>query len=509
MGSSTPRARATSGESAPQATTSSLSLERERVGSLAHVDAQRGCAPHELTRHTGRVGDPILSADRRAEHVVDPQAVDEGRVDALDGHAESSLHRSPLLELGEPGRRRREEEVADLLEERRAELLEEPDARLGEPHLGLGRELLAHAAHRLAGGAARDLPHVGEHDVVGAAEGEVVGDRGADRARAGYDDAGHPRSSSRSPSVSWRSGRRTSSRTGTPRNPSRNFRAACRGKRSTAARSSPSADCPSGRRLAHDRRHPVRERRGEAGDGPGGARLQARRRSAPRGRRRRRALRSDTARSGRTARRRPSDRRGSAPARATPRSRRAERRSRSRARTRRRRTAAARTRLRLRRNARAGRNSSSWKYGGPITATASAPASAACAASATVSAVVWAPQCAATCRRPAEAVTKDSTARRRSSTPKRIPSPVVPSASRPSSPAAARNSTYGGTASSSRRSPASGVTAAARAPRSMCRLYWPYGSSTLVSLSYGESFRAVSNPGPPSRMSGPPSRESR
>ena len=89
----------------------------------------------------------------------------------------------------------REEEVADLLEERSAELAEEPHARLRQPHLRLGRELLPDTAHRLSGRTARDLPHLGEHDALGAAKREVVRDRRADRARAGYDDSSHPLSS--------------------------------------------------------------------------------------------------------------------------------------------------------------------------------------------------------------------------------------------------------------------------------------------------------------------------
>jgi len=59
----------------------------------------------------------------------------------------------------------------------------------------------------------------------------------------------------------------------------------------------------------------------------------------------------------------------------------------------------------------------------------------------------------------------------RSSGPNSSPSPVVPSASRPSRPLSARNATYGPNAGSSSRSPSSGVTAAASAPRSMPRLY--------------------------------------
>ena len=72
----------------------------------------------------------------------------------------------------------------------------------------------------------------------------MVRDRRADRACAGYDDSSHPLSSWRSPSLSCRSGRRTSSRIGTPRSPRMNFSAAWRGKRSTVARSSPSSIAP-------------------------------------------------------------------------------------------------------------------------------------------------------------------------------------------------------------------------------------------------------------------------
>ena len=73
--------------------------------------------------------------------------------------------------------------------------------------------------------------------------------------------------------------------------------------------------------------------------------------------------------------------------------------------------------------------SSRMKYGGAITATPAAPAAAACAASASVSAVVCAPQCAITGSGPPA---KSSVARMRSSRVSRMPSPVVPSTSRPS-----------------------------------------------------------------------------
>src|SRR5919197_46179 len=102
-----------------------------------------------------------------------------------------------------------------------------------------------------------------------------------------------------------------------------------------------------------------------------------------------------------------------------------------------------------------------------MAATAAAPAAAACSARATVSAVVWAPQCTATWRRPSAAARKSSAARLRSTTERRMPSPVVPRARMPSRPPAARNSRYGPNASSSSAAPSSrrGVRAAASAPR--------------------------------------------
>src|SRR2546423_10121330 len=68
---------------------------------------------------------------------------------------------------------------------------------------------------------------------------------------------------------------------------------------------------------------------------------------------------------------------------------------------------------------------------------------------------------------------KSSATRLRSPTSKSTPSPVVPRASRPSTPFAARKPTYGSKASSSSTAPPplSGVSAAAMAPRSTVRLY--------------------------------------
>src|SRR5262249_4639036 len=68
---------------------------------------------------------------------------------------------------------------------------EELRALLREAYLRLGRELLAEAAHGLARRARRDRVPLGEHDVVGAEEREVVCDRRADGAGAGDDYARH------------------------------------------------------------------------------------------------------------------------------------------------------------------------------------------------------------------------------------------------------------------------------------------------------------------------------
>ena len=95
-----------------------------------------------------------------AEDVVVAKPRPFARIGRLDGHAEPTLNLLSPLELLETQLGRGEEEVADPFEEGRAELLEELGARPGETHLGRGRELLAHAAHRAAGRAAGDLPDV-------------------------------------------------------------------------------------------------------------------------------------------------------------------------------------------------------------------------------------------------------------------------------------------------------------------------------------------------------------
>ncbi len=198
-------------------------------GSLPDLDAEPERPADELARDRWRIGHAVGRAEDGAEHVVGAQAVHETGVEALDRDAELGLKLAPLLQLRQAVLGGGQEQVADLVEQRLAELLEEADAGLREPHLGSGRELLPDAAHRLRGGASGHLAAIGEHDLARAERSEVIRNRGADRPRSRYDDSSHSSSSRFSSSRRRRSGRRTSSRTGTPRRPRTNFAAAWNG----------------------------------------------------------------------------------------------------------------------------------------------------------------------------------------------------------------------------------------------------------------------------------------
>ena len=203
-----------------------LPVELARISAFANFDPPLRRPPDELPRHLGGLGDPVLPAGDRPEHVVRAQALDSGGIDALDGNAEATLELRSALERREPLLGRREEQVADLVEERPPELLEEADRRAGQPHLCLGRELLPHAAHCLPRRSGGDLGAIGEHDVVRSAQRQLVGDARADRAGTGYDDSSHSASSVFSSGSNVLSGRRTSSRKGTPSRPRQNLAAA-------------------------------------------------------------------------------------------------------------------------------------------------------------------------------------------------------------------------------------------------------------------------------------------
>src|SRR5215204_1098162 len=180
-------------------------------------------------------------------------------IDVLHRDPQLSLETRPSSELGRPLLRRRQEEVADLLEERRFQPGEEPRAGLGKPYLRRGRELLPDPAHRLARRARRHLRAVAEHDsVLRATQGEVIGDARPDRAGAGYDDSSHCSTSARSSGVRPRNGGRTTSWMGTPRRAITVFNAAWNGKRSRNTRFEGSP--PSGKAAARPETLPAAPR---------------------------------------------------------------------------------------------------------------------------------------------------------------------------------------------------------------------------------------------------------
>jgi len=179
----------------------------------------------------------------------DPQEVDAFLEEVADDFEEltkeNNLLKEQLATLEErtKGIEARERTLQETLittqkiaEEFKENARREAELVLREAHLRSGRKLLAHAAHRLPRRARGNSSAVAEDDVARTGNREVVRDRGAGRARAGYDDASHRSSSSRSASVSTRSGARTSGRTGTPRRPRTCLIAAWKGKRSSAAR---------------------------------------------------------------------------------------------------------------------------------------------------------------------------------------------------------------------------------------------------------------------------------
>src|SRR2546430_6559868 len=176
--------------------------ERRHRDPLRDRHAELARAAREAGRHLGGGRHRVLGPPDRRHPDVDPQGGDEllrvGRGDDAHVGAELPLERDPRLEpaklllLGE------EIEVADLPVARiDAELVREPpedvDALQGEADLGLGRELNADAACRLAGRARADGFALEEDDVAEPAAGQVVGDRAAHHAAADDHRAGRPR----------------------------------------------------------------------------------------------------------------------------------------------------------------------------------------------------------------------------------------------------------------------------------------------------------------------------
>ena len=68
-----------------------LRSHAERVCALPDVDTERRRPPDELARHACRIGNSVLAADRRSEHVVRVQTVDLAGVDTFDGNTKLGL----------------------------------------------------------------------------------------------------------------------------------------------------------------------------------------------------------------------------------------------------------------------------------------------------------------------------------------------------------------------------------------------------------------------------------
>ena len=183
-GSSTPRAPATCGR--PRARRRSRTCRpRASWRPCPRAPPPRASVARRTSSRVTAGGSavPSVVADDGAEHVVGAQAVDVRRVDRSTGTPSSSWISRRSSSAARPCFGRCQEQVADLVEERRPELLEEADARLREPHLRGGRELLAHAPIAFAVAPPATRPAIREDDLSRAERRQVVRDRGAGGAR--------------------------------------------------------------------------------------------------------------------------------------------------------------------------------------------------------------------------------------------------------------------------------------------------------------------------------------
>ena len=269
-----------------------------------------------------RIGDAVLGAERRAEHVVGREPGTKDASTRSTGTPSSACSARRASSAARPVLGRREEQVADLVEERLAR------ARR--------RTRCCRARARTSGAVencwrtppiAREVepppiaPRSQSTTSPAPREREPVGDARPHRPRARDQDHGSSSLPSSS-SVSGRSGARTSPPIGTPRRAATALAAAWKGKPLERAAQPLRLVGALLRRLAHERGDDLRDTPTRA-PRPRPRRLRpGRARPATRRRRRRRARRSGTARPSPTACRRPSARAGSATARAAARPRR-------------------------------------------------------------------------------------------------------------------------------------------------------------------------------------------
>ena len=270
-------------------------LSRERA--LADLDAELDRAPDELLRHGRRIGDAVLGAEdaRRARRPSASPATNDGSTRST-GHAQPGLQLAPLLELGEALLGRREEEVADLVEERRPELDEEGDALAARAaprprsRTAAGRRPSRATSSRRRSCRGRTARRRGRRAAPGGRRSPL---RSRRRRRPGSRQLERRQlvvgqRAKRRADVARRSGRRDV--------PARPSRPPGTGSRRASARSRSASRGSLLRPLADECRDHLREDGGEPGDRARRRRRRARARRATRRRRRRRARRAGTAR---------------------------------------------------------------------------------------------------------------------------------------------------------------------------------------------------------------------
>ena len=158
-------------------------------------------AAHELARHRGRIGARRRSSTRRrrARRRRSRPRTDRGSTRST-GTPSPRLELAPLLELVQSFLGRREEEVADLVEEGRPSDSKKRIDSCASTTSAAVENCWRTPPIAFAVAPDRDLAAVHQDDVALRRAREVVRDRGADRARTRYDDSSHRSSSSRSSS---------------------------------------------------------------------------------------------------------------------------------------------------------------------------------------------------------------------------------------------------------------------------------------------------------------------
>src|SRR5262245_16288786 len=174
-------------------------LDRLHAGALDNLHAQLARAPREPGGDLGGAGEPVAGAPYGGDQIADlergHQLARVVRRDQAHVAAQPVLEGDSLLEALELLLIRDQEEVADLLvsgvdAEFFLEAFEHPDGLEGEANLGLGRELDANAAGRLARRSRADRLALHDDDIALAAPRQVVGDAATHDAATDHDHAG-------------------------------------------------------------------------------------------------------------------------------------------------------------------------------------------------------------------------------------------------------------------------------------------------------------------------------